>query len=96
MHKTKRIKTKSGMYPSLYDAFNLGDRVSRVHRTQAGESQIYRGMVMAIDKKSIEVYWDTMDGKYRPNNMKVAFTTCQIDEIFGGDGNYSPIRKKEY
>ena len=50
-------------YPSLYDAFDLGDRVKRIYKDKDGKEREYRGIVLAIDDNSIEVYWDTKDGK---------------------------------
>ena len=80
-------------YPSLYDAFDLGDRVRRIYKDKDGKEKEYRGIVLAIDDNSIEVYWDTKDGKYRPNDMDIAFTNCQIKEIFKGNEKYTPIEK---
>jgi len=80
-------------YPSLYDAFNLGDRVKRVFTDKKGNHQEYKGIVLAIESNSIEVYWDTRDGKFRPKNMDVTFTNCRINEIFNGNIKYSPIKK---
>ena len=82
-------------YPSLYDAFNLGDRVKRVYKEQNGKSKEYKGTVLAIDKENIEVYWDTRDGKFRPDDMDVTFTTCPIYEIFKGNDGYTPIEKEK-
>ena len=86
-------KKKGKAYPSLYDAFELGDRVKRVFKDKSGEYKEYKGIVLAIDEKSIEIYWDTKDGKYRPNDMDIAFTNCPVGEIFNGTDNYSPIEK---
>jgi len=87
-------KGKANEYPSLYDAFNLGDRVRRVYTDKNGKPQEYRGIVLAIDDCSIEIYWDTRDGKYRPEDMNIAFTTCPINEIFKGSNYYTPIEKE--
>ena len=84
----------SGRYPSLYNAFNLGDRVKRDYKEKDGKTKEYRGTVLAIDKESIEIYWDTVDGKFRPEDMGVAFTTCPVYEIFNGNENYTPIKKE--
>lgn len=83
-------------YPSLYDAFNLGDRVKRSYRDKNGKLQEYKGIILAIDEKSVEIYWDTLDGKYRPKDMTIAFTTCPINEIFKGNEHYTPIEKEKY
>lgn len=87
-------KEKANEYPSLYDAFNRGDRVKRVYMDKNGKPQEYRGIVLAIDERSIEIYWDTRDGKYRPEDMNIAFTTCPINEIFEGSNYYTPIEKE--
>ena len=84
---------KKGNYPSLYDDFELGDRVKRVYKDKTGRNKEYRGIVLAIDEKGIEIYWDTRDGKYRPNDMEMAFTNCPVNEIYQGNDKYSPIEK---
>jgi len=91
-----RLQKKNKNYPSLYDIFELGDRVKRVYKTKNGRNKEYKGIVLAIDKKSIEIYWDTIDGKYRPNGMDIAFSNCQIEEIFSGTEKYSSIEKDKY
>ena len=83
-------------YPSLYDAFELGDRVKRIFKDENGNNKEYKGIVLAIDAKGIEIYWDTRDGKYRPNDMEIAFTNCPINEIYKGTEKYSPIKKDDY
>lgn len=86
------IFKKKEKYPSLYDVFELGDRVKRSckHRRSYKE---YKGTVLAIDKKGIEIYWDTVNGKYRPGNMDVTFTNCSLNEIFNGNEKFTPIKK---
>jgi hypothetical protein len=86
-------KSKSNNYPSLYDAFKLGDRVKRIYIDKDGNNKAYKGIILAIDEKSIEIYWDTKNGKYRPKDMDLAFTNCNVDEIFKGTNEYSPIKK---
>ena len=86
----KNDKTVS--YPSLYDAFELGDRVKRTYKDKKSKYE-YKGIVLAIEENSIEIYWDTKNGKYRPGDMDVAFTNCPVNEIFKGTGYYSPIKK---
>lgn len=88
-----RVKKKIKNYPSLYDIFELGDRVKRVYKDKNGKNKEYKGIVLAIDNKSIEIYWDTIDGKYRPEDMNIAFSNCQIKEIFSGNEKYSSIEK---
>jgi hypothetical protein len=80
-------------YPSLYDAFNLGDRVKRVYKDRYGNKMVYKGIILAIDHNCIEIYWDTKDGKYRPKDMDIAFTNCPKNEIFNGTQDYSPVEK---
>ncbi len=86
-------KGKEKEYPSLYDAFELGDRVKRIYLNSNGKNLEYEGIVLAIDDKSIEVYWDTRNGKYRPSDMDVAFTNCPLNEIFSGNEEYTPIKR---
>ena len=81
-------------YPSLYDAFKLGDRVKRRYKDENDKSKEYMGIILAIDKENIEVYWDTLNGKYRPDNMDVTFTNCSVNNIFKGNKHYSPIKKE--
>ena len=88
----KPKEKKDCNYPSLYDAFELGDRVKRLYKKD-GRSMIYKGIVLAIEDNCMEIYWDTLDGKYRPQNMGVAFTNCEVFEIFEGNKSYSPIKK---
>ena len=95
MNKTK-VKNKTNNYPSLYEAFELGDRVVRNYKDKHGKDKEYKGIIMAIDEKSIEVYWDTLDGRYRPKNMKITFTNCNTNEIFKGNKDYTPIKKYTY
>lgn len=89
----KNMKNEREDYPSLYDAFRLGDRVKRVYIKNHKPLE-YKGIILAIDKRSIEVYWDTMNGKFRPMGMEVTFTNCPIQEIFKGNDNYTPIKKE--
>jgi hypothetical protein len=90
--KYKR-KNKIQEYPSLYDVFELGDRVKRIYKDINGTQSEFKGIVLAIDANSIEIYWDTRNGKYRPNDMNIGFTNCSINEIFTGTKEYSPIEK---
>jgi len=87
-------KEKIKRYPSLYDAFKLGDRVKRRYKDENGKSKEYKGIILAIYNENIEVYWDTLNGKYRPDNMDVTFTNCSVNDIFQGNKHYSPIKKE--
>ena len=89
----KKVGETKG-YPSLFDVFNLGDRVKRKYKDENNKIKEYAGIVLAIDKDNIEVYWDTRDGKYRPNDMDLTFTNCSVNNVFKGDKHYSPIKKK--
>lgn len=89
-HKKKKTK-----YPSLYDVFNLGDRVKRVMVDGVGNHREYKGIVLAIEEKSMEIYWDTKDGEYRPGEIDLAFTNCAVDEIFDGKEHSSPIKRDD-
>ena len=92
MSKGKANRKKDN-YPSLYDIFDLGDRVKRVYKDKNGKNKEYKGIVLAIDKNSIEIYWDSVDGKYRPEEMDIAFSNCHAKEIFSGTNKYSSIEK---
>jgi hypothetical protein len=87
------INENHDCYPSLYDAFKLGDRVKRIYKDRNGKKMVYKGIVLAIDNNYIEIYWDTRDGIYRPKDMEIAFTNCQKNEIFNGTQDYSPLVK---
>jgi len=91
MAKNKR-KEKVENYPSLYNAFDLGDRVKRIYKGKDGKKE-YKGIILAIDEEGMEIYWDTQDGEYRPKGMNIAFTNCPLEEIFSGNNKYSPIKK---
>lgn len=88
------FKGKDSETLSLYDVFKLGDRVKRRYKDDSGRSREYTGIVLAIDKDNVEVYWDTLDGKYMPKEMDVAFTNCSKDDIFKGSEYYTPIRRE--
>jgi hypothetical protein len=83
-------------YPSLYDAFALGDRVKRLYKDKKGRNKEYKGIILAIDSKGVEIYWDTLNGKYRPRDMEIAFSNCLKNEIFQGNEKYSPIKKDNH
>ena len=88
------VRKKDDNYPPLIDSFNLGDRVKRQYMDTNGNSKEYKGIILAVGQESIEVYWDTLDGKYRPEDMDFAFTTCPIDEIFNGNQKFTPIERE--
>jgi hypothetical protein len=88
----KKYKNKKG-FPSLYDAFDLGDRVKRLYTDIYGKSKEYKGIVLAIDNKGMQIYWDTENDRYKPGEMNIDFTHLEIDEIFNGSSKYSPVKK---
>jgi len=92
--KGKREKKKE--YPSLYDAFKLGQRVMRTYEDKYGKKREYEGIVLGIDKNGLEIYWDTINGYYKPKEMGISFTHCNVEEIFYGEGKYGPIKKGKY
>ena len=94
MRELLKKKEKIDDYPNLYDAFELGDRVKRIYKDKYVKYE-YKGIVLAIEDDSIEVYWDTRDGKYRPGDMVVTFTSCPLTEIFRGNNYYTPIKKDQ-
>lgn len=93
--KKNMPNSRNKNFPSLYDAFELGDRVKRSYKEKNGKVKEYKGIVLAIEEDSMEIYWDTLNGKYRPNDMSLAFTNCPIEEIYSGNGEYSPIKKEK-
>ena len=80
-------------YPSLYDAFELGDRVKRHYKDKNGKNKEYKGIVLAIDSDGVEIYWDTLNGRYMPKDLGIAFSNCPKIEIFKGSEKYTPIKK---
>lgn len=87
---------KNYEYPSLYETFQLGDRVMRIYKDKLGKKIEYKGIILKIEKNSIEVYWDTKDGEYKPEDMDMSFTHCDVKEIFRGDGYFTPIKRVIY
>ena len=86
-------KKKGDNYPSLYEYFELGDRVKRIYHDKKGNDTEFKGIILAIEDNAIEIYWDTQDGKYRPDSMEIALTTCKLNEIFEGSDKYTPSKK---
>ena len=93
--KEKEEKKKEE-HPSLYDAFKLGQRVMRTYEDKYGKKAKYAGIVLAIDKKGLEIYWDTFNGKYKPKEVGISFTHCNSEEVYCGNENYGPIKKDKY
>ena len=86
---------KSKGYPSLYDNFRPGQRVIRQYKKESGDIEEYEGIIMAMDPDYMEVYWDTIDGEYSPIDIADDFTLCNADEVFNGNQEYSPIKRKK-
>ncbi|MFH1014067.1 MAG: hypothetical protein V1769_06135 [Thermoplasmatota archaeon] len=89
-------KERYEKYPSLFTYFKPGERVSRNLRNDEGELEVYEGIIMALDDDRMEIYWDTLDGKYRPEVIEKDFTMCHVDEVLHGTENYSPIKRKKH
>ena len=82
-------------YPSLFETFQLGDRVMRIYKDKLGKKIKYKGIILKIEKNSIEVYWDTKNDEYKSEEMNTSFTHCDVEEIFRGDGYFTPIKKEK-
>lgn len=91
----KILKERSKEYVSLYDEFKPGERVIRHYKKKSGEVEEYEGIIMAMDQEYMEVYWDTIDGQYCPDQIVDDFTLCDADEVFNGSEDYSPIQHKK-
>jgi hypothetical protein len=94
----KEIKIERGKirkYPSLFDHFKPGERVVRSVRNNDGDIKVYEGIIMALDDDKMEVYWDTLDGRYRPEVIGNDFTLCSADEVLDGNTDFSPIKHKK-
>ena len=85
-----RKKTTS----SLYDAFSLGDRVSRKYRDSNGNRCRVEGVILAINDDSVKVLWDTISGKSDLKDIDICFSLCSKEEIFEGNEFFSPIKRK--
>jgi len=92
----KRMENgKKKEYPSLYDDFKPGQRVIREYKNDSGEIEEYEGIIMAMDPEYMEIYWDTIDGEYSPDQIIDDFTLCDADEVYNGNQEYSPIKRKK-
>ena len=81
-------------YPSLYDLFEPGERVRRKIKGDQGQTIEYEGIIMAMGRDLMEVYWDTLNGEYSPELIEDDFTLCSVDEVINGNHECSPIKKK--
>jgi len=96
MNSNKRGKRELKNYPALYDNFKPGDRVSRSRVDKSGKLDVYKGIIMRMNEKHLEIFWDVMDGKYRPKDIEVNFTNCSLNDIFEGSDKYTPIKREGY
>jgi len=91
----KEMKEHAGKYHCLYEEFEPGERVVRYLRKETGEYQKYEGIIMGVDDESIDIYWDTIDNTYCPDAIKEDFTLLSHDEIYNGNDEYTPIKRKK-
>jgi hypothetical protein len=89
-------KLKIKKYPSLFDVFQLGDRVKITYSDKNGNLDDYSGIIMGINNDSIDIFWDTLNGKYQPQKIENIFDKLKLNDIFNGNKNYSPIKKERY
>ena len=96
MNSNNKGKRGSNNYPSLYDTFKPGDRVTRGRVDKNGKLDVYKGIILSMNSKHLEIFWDVIDGKYRPGDIEVNFTNCSFDDIFEGSKKYTPIKREGY
>lgn len=92
--RKKQIRRNNEGYPSLYDIFKPGERVYRMYRDDQGNTVEYEGIILSITDEIMDVYWDTVNGKYNPQGIQKNFTCCAAGEIFDGNAGYTPIKRK--
>lgn len=78
------------MKKNLYDIFKSGDRVYRRYIDENGSNSRYEDIILSLTNDSREVFWDTVNGKYKP----IGFTKCSIEEVFDGTSGYTPIKHR--
>ncbi|RLF39954.1 MAG: hypothetical protein DRN12_06255 [Thermoplasmata archaeon] len=78
------------MKKNIYDVFKPGDRVYRKYIDIDGSNSRYEGIILSLTKDSMEVFWDRVNGKYKPTG----FTKCSMEEIFDGSSGYTPIKHR--
>ena len=74
---------------SLHKLFKPGDRV---YRKQIDYNENYEGIILSITNDSMEIFWDSINGKYNP----IGFTRCSSEEVFDGTNEYTPIKHKHF
>ena len=91
----KNLDSKDKEYPSLYKKFKPGERVVRRYKNESGEIEEFEGIIMAMDPDFMEIYWDTINGEYSPDQIMDDFTLCNAEEVYNGNQEYSPIKHKK-
>ena len=89
-------KVEKNKYPSLFELYQLGDRVKRTHINEEGNDEVYSGIILAIKNDSLEIFWDTINGKYKPEEINNMFDNCKTYDIYDGTEKYSPIKKDKF
>jgi hypothetical protein len=90
----KKIQNKEGH--SLFEIYELGDRVKRTYIDKDGNIEYYSGIIMTINNDSIDIFWDTINGKYQPQKIENIFNNCTMNDILNGNENFSSIKKERY
>lgn len=90
----KKIQNKEGH--SLFEKYELGDRVKRTYIDKDGNIEYYSGIIMTINNDNIDIFWDTINGKYQPQKIENIFNNCTMNEILNGNENFSSIKKERY
>lgn len=92
----KYLRKEKNSFPSLYDMFCLGDRVSRIYKDNSGNFAEYEGIILGINEEGIEVCWDKRNSSRKRSSVEdIGFTNCSKYEVFNGNDNFTPI-KREY
>ena len=61
-----------------------------------GNIDEFSGIIMAIYDDSIDILWDTVNNKYKPQEIDNLFNNISINDIFNGSDSFSPIKKDRY
>ena len=94
--KNNKKKVQKKEYPSLFEVFHLGDRVKRTIVDKDGNTDEFSGIIMAIYNDSIDIFWDTVNNKYSPQEIDNLFNNITINDIFNGSDRFSPVKKDRY
>jgi hypothetical protein len=93
LNKKKSVKN---IYPSLFEVYQLGDRVKRTYTNKDGKVEKYSGIILSINTNSLEIYWDTINGRYEPDEIDNIFDNCKLHDVFYGNEKYSQLKKEKY